>query len=87
MNALLSDWHTPFQIPPFDEITEADFAPAFEAALKEARANMEVIAGQPDTPRFANTIEAMEQAEALLELQKKASEILGLSDADENGND
>ena len=29
----------------------------------------------------------LKKAEALLELQKKASEILGLSDADENGND
>ena len=29
----------------------------------------------------------LKKAEALLELQKKASEILRLSDADENGND
>ena len=29
----------------------------------------------------------LKKAEALLDLQKKASEILGLSDADENGSD
>ena len=67
MNALLSDWNTPFEIPPFDRITEADFAPAFKAALKEARDNTAAIAANPEPPSFANTIEAMERAEAMLE--------------------
>lgn len=67
MNALLTDWQTPFKIPPFDQIKETDFAAAFEAALKEARANMARIAAQSEAPTFANTIEQMERAEALLD--------------------
>jgi len=67
MNALLTDWQTPFKIPPFDQINETDFATAFEAALKEARANMALIAAQSEAPTFANTIEQMERAEALLD--------------------
>ena len=38
MNPLLTDWTTPFGIAPFERIEDAHFAPAFEAALKEARA-------------------------------------------------
>ena len=32
-NPLLADWDTPFRIAPFDRISDADFAPAFEEAL------------------------------------------------------
>ncbi|MFT3689830.1 M3 family metallopeptidase [Paenirhodobacter sp.] len=66
-NPLLADWSGPFALPPFAEITDADFAPAFEAALSEARRNIAAIAADPAPPSFANTIEAMEQAEGLLD--------------------
>jgi peptidyl-dipeptidase Dcp len=59
-NPLLADWQTPFAIAPFDQITDADFAPAFEAALREARAEVEAIADTPEPASFANTIEALE---------------------------
>ncbi|WP_166416985.1 M3 family metallopeptidase [Cochlodiniinecator piscidefendens] len=59
-NPLLSDWTTPFEIAPFDLITDADFAPAFETALAEDRESIQAIANNPDTPTFANTIEALE---------------------------
>ena len=66
-NALLGAWDGAFGLPPFAEITDADFAPAFEAALIEARANIAAIAGNADTPTFANTIDALELAEGLLD--------------------
>ena len=65
-NPLLSDWNTQFELPPFADIKDADFAPAVDAALTEARANIATIAGNSDAPSFANTIEALEQADALL---------------------
>ncbi|MCF7698103.1 M3 family metallopeptidase [Loktanella sp. M215] len=65
-NPLLSDWTTPHALPPFDAIRDADFAPAVDAALAEARANIAAIADNPDAPTFANTIEAFERAEATL---------------------
>ncbi len=62
-NPLLSDWDTPFELPPFDQISDEDFAPAVDVALAEARANIAAITAQEDAPTFANTVEALEQAE------------------------
>ncbi|WP_299957197.1 M3 family metallopeptidase [uncultured Roseobacter sp.] len=61
-NPLLQDWTTPFQIAPFDRISDDDFAPALTTALSEHRAEIDAIAGSDDAPDFANTIEALEAA-------------------------
>ena len=66
MNALLGAWDGEFGLPPFAAISDADFAPAFDAALVEARANIAAIAEQAEVT-FANTIEAMELAEGALD--------------------
>ena len=65
-NPLLDDWTTPFGLPPFDLISDDDFAPAVDAALAESRANIDAIAQNPDAPDFANTIEALERADETL---------------------
>lgn len=62
-NPLLADWDTPFGLPPYDRITDTDYAPAVEAALDAARANIAEIAETPDPPTFANTIQALELAD------------------------
>lgn len=80
MNTLLSKWDTPFEIPPFAEIKEDDFGPAFDAALKDARSNMSAISAQTTPPTFANTIEEMERAEAALD--RVAGVFFNLSSAD-----
>lgn len=61
-NPLLSDWDTPFGLPPFDAIEPAHFRPAFEAALAEDRADVDRIAGDAGAASFANTIEALERS-------------------------
>ena len=66
-NALLGAWDGAFGLPPFAAISDADFAPAFEAGLAEARANIAAIADNSDAPTFANTIDALELAEGLLD--------------------
>ncbi|WP_068296151.1 M3 family metallopeptidase [Pararhodobacter sp. CCB-MM2] len=81
-NPLLSDWTGPFNLPPFDAIRDEDFAPAFEAALAEGRANIAAIAANPEAPSFANTIEAMEQADATLD--KVAGVFFNLAGSDSN---
>ena len=58
-NPLLTDWDTPFQIAPFDRISDDDFAPAFEQALAQDTKDTAVIADNPQSPTFANTIEAL----------------------------
>ncbi|SOB92439.1 peptidyl-dipeptidase Dcp [Rhodobacter sp. JA431] len=79
-NPLLAPGKGPFALPDFAHITDDDFAPAFEAALSEARANIAAIAETPDAPSFANTIDAMELAEATLD--RVAGVFYNLSGAD-----
>ncbi|MBT8409898.1 MAG: peptidase M3, partial [Alphaproteobacteria bacterium] len=62
-NSLLEKWETPFGLPPFDHISDDDFAPAFDTALEEARSHIQAIADNPEPPTFANTIEALEMAD------------------------
>ena len=57
-NPLLADWDTPFNVPPFEKVKLEHFAPAFEEAMKQHRAEIEVILTNTDEPTFENTIEA-----------------------------
>ncbi|MBN2131255.1 MAG: M3 family metallopeptidase [Sedimentisphaerales bacterium] len=61
-NVLLQEWQTPFQTPPFDKIKSEHFMPAFLAAMEAERAEVDAIAGNPEEPTFANTIEALEKS-------------------------
>lgn len=61
-NPLLQDWTTPFGIAPFDQVSDADFAPALDEALKAHLAEIAAIAENPASPDFANTVEALEAA-------------------------
>ncbi|WP_371055063.1 M3 family metallopeptidase [Rhodosalinus sp. K401] len=66
-NPLLAPFDTPYGLPPFDRIEDAHFAPALEAALAEARAEIEAIAADPAPPDFANTVQALEGAGGALD--------------------
>ncbi len=65
-NPFLSRSDRPFELPPFDEISDANFAPAFEAGMAEHRAEVDAIIGNPEPPTFENTIVALELAGQLL---------------------
>ncbi|RAP41747.1 peptidase M3 [Rhodovulum viride] len=60
-NPLLAPRTAPFELPAFAAVSDADFAPAFDQALSEARAEIAAIAESPEPPDFANTIEALER--------------------------
>ncbi len=81
-NPLLSTWTTPFGLPPFSAIEPAHYRPAFEAAIAAHRAEIDAIAGNPEAPTFANTIEAMERAGRLLD--RVASVFFNLTSAHTN---
>ena len=66
-NPLLSNWDTPFDLPPFDKITDEHFAPAIDAALSEHSAAIDAIAGNPAPVSFSNVIEALEASGPLLD--------------------
>ncbi|WP_137699721.1 M3 family metallopeptidase [Marimonas lutisalis] len=61
-NPLLADWNTPFELAPFDAISDEDFAPALEEALAAHEAEIAKIAGDPSEPGFDNVIGALEAA-------------------------
>jgi peptidyl-dipeptidase Dcp len=65
-NPLLQPFDRAYGLPPFDLIAPEHYAPAFEAGLTEARERLAAIK-ESGTPTFANTIEAMEQSEGLLD--------------------
>lgn len=49
-------------MPRFDRISDAEFAPAFDAGFAAHDAEIDAIAGNPDAPTFDNTIVALELA-------------------------
>jgi peptidyl-dipeptidase Dcp len=65
-NILLQKWETPLQTPPFDEIKNEHFMPAFLEAMALEKAEVEAIANNKEEPTFKNTIEAMEKSGKLL---------------------
>lgn len=83
-NPLLETWATPFQIPPFDRISNEDFKPAFDVALEEHSAEIDEIAESKEKPTFQNTIEALELAGEAL--SRVASTFFNLTGAHTNPN-
>lgn len=55
-NPFLSEYSTPFQVPPFDQIKNEHYMPAFEAGIKEQQTEVEDIVNNAETPSFENTI-------------------------------
>jgi len=78
-NPLLADWTTPFALPPFDRIEPAHFPPAFEAAMKAQRAEVEAIATQTEGPGFDNTVAAFDRSGRLLSRIESAFHALAAS--------
>jgi peptidyl-dipeptidase Dcp len=61
-NPLLEEWDTPFGVPPFDEIENEHYLPAFRAAMAEHAVEIDAIVQDPEPATFANTIEALERS-------------------------
>ncbi|MFG1863885.1 M3 family metallopeptidase [Microbispora bryophytorum] len=66
-NPFLSPSTLPYGLPPFQEIREEHYAPAFEQGMAEQIAEVEAITGNPEPATFENTVEALERSGALLE--------------------
>src|ERR1700716_1949518 len=66
-NPLLKPWQTPFETPPFAEISPEHFLPAFERAFADHSAEVAAITHCPAAPDFANTITALERSGKLLD--------------------
>jgi peptidyl-dipeptidase Dcp len=67
VNPFFTEWKTPFGVPPFAEIKEEHFLPAFKEGMARHRVELAAIADAKEAPTFANTIEALERSGQLLD--------------------
>lgn len=65
-NPLLEKWDTPFETPPFDEIKEEHYLPAFTEAMKLHDAEITAIANNTEAPTFKNTIVKIDNSGKML---------------------
>ncbi len=65
-NPLLTESPLPYGAPQFDKIRTEHYMPAFKQGISEAKAGIDEITSNPDTPTFENTILAMSLAEETL---------------------
>jgi peptidyl-dipeptidase Dcp len=65
-NPFLSDYNTPFNVPPFERIMARHYIPAFEKGMADARLELEKILKDKKEPSFENIIEAYDNMGKLL---------------------
>ena len=65
-NPFLSAYNTPFDVPPFEQIENEHYMPAFEEGIKQQKAEIEAIVNNPEAPTFENTILALDLSGMLL---------------------
>jgi peptidyl-dipeptidase Dcp len=66
MNPLLSEFDTPFGVPPFHLIEYEHYMPAIKEGMKMQNAEIEEITGNPEKPTFDNTIAALDYSGEML---------------------
>lgn len=60
MNPFLTEYDTPFGVPPFDIIENDDFLPAFKEGIRQQDAQIADIVSNTEAPTFVNTIAAFD---------------------------
>lgn len=81
-NPLVDIFNTPFNTPPFSVIRNEHFKPAIEELIAGAKAEVNAIVDQKDTPTFSNTIEALEKSGK--QLDRASSIFFNLNSAETN---
>ena len=65
-NPFLRPSGLPYQLPPFADIREEHYLPAFALGMREQLDEVAAIAADPEPATFENTVEALERSGALL---------------------
>ncbi|MBL7971045.1 MAG: M3 family metallopeptidase [Prolixibacteraceae bacterium] len=81
-NPFFSEYQTPFQVPPFNEIKLEHYLPAIEAGINDQLAEIKAITDNKEEPAFDNTILAFDQSGQLL--NKAALVFFNLNSANTN---
>ncbi len=72
-NPFLTEWDTPYGIPPFSEITVDDYIPAIKAGIEQQQREILAITSNQEAPTFENTIVPLEFSGSIL---RKVSGVL-----------
>ncbi len=67
MNPFLTEYNTPFGVPPFDIIENEHFLPAFKEGISQQEAEINAIIANTEAPTFENTIAAFDISGELLQ--------------------
>ena len=65
-NPFLTEWDTPYGIPPFGEIQVEDYIPAIQAGIDQQKKEIEAIVANADEPTFENTVLPLELSGRIL---------------------
>jgi len=65
-NPFMKPYGTLYDVPPFDNITNADFIPAIKEGINQQQEQIDKIGNNDEAPTFENTIEALEFSGKLL---------------------
>ncbi len=66
-NPFFEDWKTPFQVPPFEQIKNEHYMPAFLEGMKQHQTEIEAIVKNQDAPTFENTLVVLDKSGKLLD--------------------
>ena len=67
VNPFLSEFKTPYGVPPFEQITIADYREGFLKGMEEQKKEIDAIVNQRSMPDFENTIVALDRSGAMLQ--------------------
>ena len=81
-NPFFQEWNTPFQVPPFEQIKNEHYMPAFTEAMAKQKKEIDEIIKNTSPPTFENTVVALDQSGSLLD--KVSSVFYGLNAANTN---
>ncbi|HAK00241.1 MAG TPA: peptidase M3 [Bacteroidales bacterium] len=65
-NPFFAEFDTPFNLPPFEQIKNEHFVPAFEEAIRQQEEVIAAIVANEEPATFANTIEELEYSSPML---------------------
>ena len=82
MNILNNPFSTPYNTAPFSKIKNKDFLPAFIQAIENAKAEIDVIINNSETPNFKNTLESLDFSGE--QLERISSIFFNLNSAETN---
>jgi peptidyl-dipeptidase Dcp len=66
VNPFFQDWTMKYQVPPFLDIKDEHYMPAFIKGMEENLKEIDLIIENTEAPTFANTIEELERTGTLL---------------------